>query len=606
MVGAAAMDPLLRFDAKSGLRRRLLENFKPLLSTFRLREQHGVSHTRIDPEYYDHLRQEPLVISFRDIVESGDVDYTRRELVAAAAAIFRKLFEKTEPSIVAGKPQIVLGIPLTFPDYAKKRLLEIIVEAGACHTKQPYREILQRVRFVPEPIGASLLYASECEPKRGKDIGRVLVFDSGGGTLDLALLEFQTIDGSYRPIRQLALDSRILAGKRYDECIQRFGLGQYKPSVLEWSRGTADPEAVANWRLAQAAEHIKVSLSTQREHVELSLLGAGVRAPVTRREFEDWCAPLLRETRDFIKATVGDLDSVDTVIMVGGSSLIPCVQELVREMFPGTQVIHEDPSQTSRGEGVERALTAVSRGLALYEHLVSGDEITPFAYGFWDMVHDKVVEGAPKWSSHKTQRPIVAVPAMRGSEAMTLTLVQELVDPERVLNILNVPVTETTDLAYSHVRVKTSEATLYPRIELVDPTTRRTIETFSIESLTERELSNLVTNDQHVVRWPGTSGRLIETSYPEIIALKRGDEVLCVERHAGRQIENIGRIVRIDKIENGIPYAEVGHWDVRRWRFYIKTDSHSEKPFVPVQLGDIRLASSIDRRRSRQRAAATL
>lgn len=646
-VGAVAVDPTSWVDPKTRQRRRVLEHIKPFLRTFRLREQWPVERTRIDLEFYDHLRQEPMAVTYKDIVESGDLECSREELMTAAAAVFRTLFSRTPPSVMQQDPQIVIGIPLIFPDYAKKRLLDIVVRSGVCGTEEPYREALRRVRFLPEPIGASLLYELECEPPRGRMRGRVLIFDSGGGTLDLALLEFAMFDGAYRPVRQLALGSRILAGRRFDECIERHGLERHREAILKWNEGTGDPAEVTRWQLAQAAESIKVNLSTREEHEEFSLIGAGVRPRITRRDFETWAQPLLDETEALVRETVADLEDVDTVIMVGGSSLIPCVQRLLQRLFPGANVVHEDPRQTNRGEGVERAITAVSRGLALYNETVAHQGITPFAYGFWDADADRVIQVAPKWSPHTEERPVVAIPVPAGQRAVTLTLVQELVKPERVLNVVNVPVpggpadqangttgrsqpsqrtngrhssTDRSSAGHAnahhtnadragvpeatvHVRVRTSDGSLYPDVELIDPCTGGVAGALRMLELPERVLRQLVENDDHVVRWEGRSGPDgRDTLFPEVVTIAVGDHVVFRDRRAdGRVLEREGLVNRIDRIADGLRYQEVGEWDITRWRFYIQVSEYGEATFVPRARTDIGLA-----RRGRRRTSADI
>lgn len=601
-VGAVAVDPVSWIDPRTRARRRVLEHIKPFLRTFRLREQWPVERTRIDFEHYDHLRQEPLSVTYKEVVESGDMRCSREELMAGAAAVFRTLFSRTSRSVMQQDPQIVIGVPLIFPDYAKKRLLDIVVRSGVCGTDEPYREALRRVRFLPEPVGASLLYALECEPPRGKSSGRVLVFDSGGGTLDLALLEFEMRDGSYRPVRQLALGAQVLAGRRYDECIERHGLEQYRDRVRDWNSDKADPDEVTRWHLAQAAESIKVNLSTRDEYEEISLAGAGVRPKVTRRDFEEWAQPLLEETEALIRSTVTDLDDVDTVVMVGGSSLIPCVQQLLRRLFRGANVVYENPRQTGRGEGVERALTAVSKGLALYSETIARQGITPFAYGFWDSGTNKVIPAAPKWSSHTAERPVVSLPIPEGASAVTLTLVQEMVGPERVLNIVNVPVEASNgNGAHLHVRVKTSDGSLYPDVELLATDRSTRAGELRMAAAPEAVLRELVEHDDHVICWHGRAlaGRE-STRYPEVVTLCVGDEVIFRRAlKTGGFRERRGTITRIDKIADGLRYNEVGHWDLTRWRFYIQLDPLSYVPFVPKCLTDIRLARRGEKLRGR-------
>lgn len=602
-VGGVAVDPMYWVDPRTRTKRRVLQHIKPFLRTFRLREQWPVERTRIDFDFYDHLRQEPMVVTYKEVVESGDMECSREELMEAAAAVFRTLFTKTPDAVMRQNPQIVIGVPLIFPDYAKKRLLDIVVRSGVCGSEEPYREALRRVRFLPEPIGASLLYAMDCEPPRGRSSGRVLVFDSGGGTLDLALLEFGMVDGEYRPVRQIALQSQVLAGRRYDQCIERFGLARHRDAIVRWNSDKADPEEVTNWQLAQAAESIKVNLSTREEHEELSLIGAGVRPRVARRDFEQWAEGLLAETASLVRTTVADMEEVDTVVMVGGSSLIPCVQQLMRKLFPGAHVVHEDPRQVGRGEGVERALTAVSKGLALYDEVVARQGITPFAYGFWDTTTNKVILAAPKWSAHAAERPVARLAVPSGASEVTLTLVQEMVEPERVLNVVNVPVTGTNgDRAHVHVRVRTSDGSLYPDIEVLQGATDRLAGVLKVSELPDRVLRDLVANDDHVVRWAGStrpSGS--DTSYPEVVTLVVGDFVEFRQmRGNGTAAVCTGRITRIDKIADGLRYNEVGHWDLTRWRFYIQLDELAHAVFVPARPTDIRLA-----RRGRRDARAS-
>jgi molecular chaperone DnaK (HSP70) len=369
-VGAAAVDQLSWRDGTSGRWRRLLVDFKPMLSTFRLRSERTERRQAVDSAFYDHLRQEPQVVSIQQIIVSGDLPWSREELMTAGAAIFSHLLSAVPKSVMNTDPGIVVGVPLTFPDFAKKRALEMIVRAAGERWEEPYRDALRRVRFIPEPVGASLLYGDEYGGRASTE--RVLVFDSGGGTLDLALLEFERRDGRLRPVRQLALGGEVLAGRRFDDCLIEHCLLQHREAIRRSNAQAASPEEVTTWQIAQAAESIKIELSSQEDYEELSLLSAGVRVHVTRQEFEGWAQPILQEIEKLVRAVVGSLDDVDTVVMVGGSSLIPCVQELIRRLFPLAEHHYENPLMKGRGEGVERSLTAVSRGLALYDEVIGG------------------------------------------------------------------------------------------------------------------------------------------------------------------------------------------------------------------------------------------
>jgi hypothetical protein len=169
--------------------------------------------------------------------------------------------------------------------------------------------------------------------------------------------------------------------------------------------------------------------------------------------------------------------------------------------------------------------------------------------------------------------------------------VQELVEPERVLNVVNVPVAETTDgVGGIAVRVRTTPEGLYPDIELVGIDNNTVVGRFSVSSLADVALKQLVQHEDHVVRWPGTESRQA-TPYPEVVTLAKGDRVRFREwaPSARRFIESEGVIQRIDKIADGLPYQEAGHWDLTRWRFYIALDEYTQVTFVPQATTDIRL-----------------
>jgi hypothetical protein len=589
MIGAAALDPINHYDPQTKSKRRILTNIKPFLKTFRLREVWPVIWTETTADY-DHLRQEPMVMSYKAFVETGDLECSREELMNAGSAVFRQLFVKTPALALSRETQIVVGIPLIFPDYAKKRLIDIVVRTGVFKSDEPYREALQRIRFLPEPIGASLLYGLELQPQRGKSSGRVLVFDSGGGTLDLALLEFATIEGSYRPVRQLALNSQILAGRRFDESIEINALAEARSLIRRANSNAVDPDSVANSYTAQAAELIKIELST-RESVEQVVPGTGgFRVTVKRADFEVWCRPLLVETEVLIRSTVSDLDAVNTVIMVGGSSLIPCVQRLVRQIFPKAEVLYEDAGDQGRGGGVERALTAVSKGLALYDEAIASQGITPFGYGFWDAEKRLVVPAVERWSSHISSRPVVSVSAPPTAEAMTLTVVQDLVTPERVLNIVNVPVhVKHGQASRVKVRIRTTDGSLYPDIELLNFDGSAIVDRLAFRDVAEHTLKQLIKDEDHVIYWPGTRSTR-RTPYAEVVSLRKGDPVIYTERcdFRRRLVERKGVIVKIHRIADGLPYDIVDHWDLTRWRFYIHR-SGGVAPFVPLATTDIRL-----------------
>lgn len=595
-VGSSAVNPLNWFDPRSKQPRRVLLDLKPFLASFSLREQWPEVRSAIDYARYDDGRQEHQSITYVDLVTSGDIRCSREELLMASTAIFGRLFERIPSGALRSDSKIVIGVPLIFPDYAKKRLLEILVRTGILGHEDPYRSALRRVRFIPEPVGASLLYTDEWDTGRAQK-ERVLLFDSGGGTLDLALMEFERIDGRLRPVRQLALNARILAGRRFDQCVIDHGLAEYRARVLRSNDKLSQAEQVTDWQLAQAAESIKINLSTQESYEELSLLAAGVRPKVTRSQFEQWAAPLLQETEGLIRETVLDRDAVDTVVMVGGSSLVPCIQNLVTRLFPDARLVAEDASQRGKGEGVERALTAVSRGLSMYDDTIGQYGITPFEYGVYDAESNSTVSVIPRWTPHSREPAVRQVPVRRGTARTTLTLVQSLLESERVLNIVNAPVPDDASRTGTvSLRLRTSEGSLYPDIEILESPSGAELDAFRPMELPEVALARLIKDELHVVWWPG-SVDVCEgaTPFPEVSTIAKNDRVIYITRtRDGRPHTKRGTVQAIQRISDCVFYEKLTHWDITRWRIWISPDDveHATVPFVPARRTDLRLAPS--------------
>lgn len=584
-VGAAAMDQVAWLDDRTGLKPQLISNFKPLLSTFRLHsERTELAHVE-DPEGYDHLRQQPEYRSIERRIVSGDIQWSRHQLVTAGKAVFSRLLDKVPASVMAAEPRIAVGVPLTFPDYAKKRVMEMIVGALRPRVDEPYRHTLQRVRFIAEPVGAAHLYGEESQSRAASE--RVLVFDAGGGTLDLALLQYERISDRLRPVRQLALDGAMLAGQKFDEAIIANCLLSHREALVRANTGTARPEEFADWQLAQAAEAIKVDLSGVDETMVFLPTGP---VSATRSQFEEWAQPVIHQIETLIRSVAGPLDDVDTVVMVGGTSLIPCVQQLVARLFRHAEILRENPRMKGPGEGVERSLTAVSRGLALFDDSPQGSAsgVTPFGYGFFTMSDCKTVEAVKKWSSLNEPTEFVRIPVQPTAERTTLTLTQDMVRCERVLNILNVPVDEEErSRGYIVVRVAPSEGVLYPDVELISELDGEVKGAFRASELAEEVVAALVANDDHLVRWPGTSG---STPYPEIVELCVGDYVEYTQRRGLRAPRvSRGRIRTILRVADCAEYPCAVDWDMRRWRFIIDDEKGGWLHHIPVYVTDISL-----------------
>ena len=351
--------------------------FKAYLDHQRLQERYRTTVWR--RAGYDWVNQTDLlepVIEWR--TRGGE--HTRGELIGATALILGRLIERAYEAGAAEDSEIWLGMPVTFSSCARKRLICALAEAqrsdGTPLFRHKHKEVLERARFALEPVAISAVAAREDMRIHGRD--RVLIFDHGGGTLDLSLIEFEARDGAPAvPVRELAAGgSSDVAGKAMDDAFMaRLRLDDQIAAALN---------RMPSYTQADAVEACKRELST----------AVSARLPTTpfdvlRNDFELAIRPILEKIEEAVCDTVerGGLktDEVQWVFMTGGSSLIPGVQERMRAIFshldPDVEILNYDPRETARGAGVEQAITDVARGLAAF-----GQQDTLEQIALWDVL----------------------------------------------------------------------------------------------------------------------------------------------------------------------------------------------------------------------------
>ena len=336
---------------------------------------------------FQSLKRFLPVTSFKKTNAFGK-EYRLEELVALLA---RAIVRAAEAAIGERITSITVGRPVRFADdpekdaAARERLADAWSQVG-----------VERVRFLEEPIGAAHHYASEARLAPG---GRFLVFDFGGGTLDVTVaralergIEVESTSGT--PIGGDLLDSRVMEtriaphfgrGARYQpqdlpvpgHLFSRLRSWQTivelnRPDLLELIRGakrTSDkPRELAaleslvtrnrGLELFRAIEEAKVALSTQdAATVRLRRPPIDVEEEVTRAEFDAAIAAQLRAARACVLDAIGEAgcepEQIGAVITTGGSSLIPAFRDALRETLPRAEL-------TATG-----TFTSVAAGLAL-------------------------------------------------------------------------------------------------------------------------------------------------------------------------------------------------------------------------------------------------
>jgi len=249
---------------------------------------------------------------------------------------YLKLKEEKVASENVSWDAVNIGSPLDFDLKYRRMLSEILIELG-------FRTTLNNV--IDEPVASAVLltyYVLE-------EVKTILIFDCGAGTLDVALLSIER-SPKQPQISVIAEAGRCLAGVDFDRLIaqvlierimQECKITSEQEILLELGSGS---EEFGKLRLYETAERFKISLSNQPVVLEhLSFGGRILNIKITQGEFENRARKLLLHIKDTVEScirTAAELSgskfsgsNIDTVILVGGTSKIPCVQKLLISQF---------------------------------------------------------------------------------------------------------------------------------------------------------------------------------------------------------------------------------------------------------------------------------
>ena len=299
-------------------------------------------------------------------VEIDDKKYTAQEI---SARILAKL--KADAEAYLGEPvtNAVITVPAYFNDAERQATKEAGTIAG-----------LTVDRIVNEPTAAALAYGLD----KGKEDELILVFDLGGGTFDVSLLEVGKDDDGFSTIQVRATngDNR-LGGDDWDARIVDWLVKQVK------SKDGVDlsKDKIAMQRLKDAAEQAKKELSSATStNINLQYLSMSESGPIhldeklTRSNFQEMTADLLERTKipfhNVIKDAGVKVSDIDHVVLVGGSTRMPAVADVVRELTG------KDPN---KGVNLDEV---VAIGAALQAGVIQGDrsdvlliDVTPLSLG---------------------------------------------------------------------------------------------------------------------------------------------------------------------------------------------------------------------------------
>ena len=305
--------------------------------------------------------------------DNGDAWISVREQKLAppqiSAEILRKMKKTAEDYLGEPVTEAVITVPAYFNDSQRQATKDAGRIAG-----------LEVKRIINEPTAAALAFGLD---KTDKGDRKIAVYDLGGGTFDVSIIEIADVDGE-KQFEVLATNGdTFLGGEDFDQRVIEYIIAEFKKEQgVDLSK-----DVLALQRLKEAAEKAKIELSsTQQTEINLPYVTADASGPkhlnlkITRAKLEALVEELVESTMEPCRIAIRDagvkVSDIDDVILVGGMSRMPMVQEKVKEFFGQEPRRDVNPDE------------AVAVGAAIQGQVLSGDrkdvlllDVTPLSLG---------------------------------------------------------------------------------------------------------------------------------------------------------------------------------------------------------------------------------